>query len=112
MPFERWNRIYSTSDDVNKVQRNIRIGHKKTVDNVLAWLQEQGNLTERSFCDAGCGVGNLAIPLTQPRAAAVLGLRPGEPRGSLRHGDLPECVYPLFTPGQLRAVNAAGQPAP
>ena len=40
--FDRWNRIYSESDDVNKVQRNIRIGHQKTVDNVLAWLQEQG----------------------------------------------------------------------
>ena len=23
--FDRWNRIYSDSDDVNKVQRNIRI---------------------------------------------------------------------------------------
>ena len=39
--FERWNRIYSDSDDVNKVQRNIRIGHQKTVDAVLAWLQQQ-----------------------------------------------------------------------
>ncbi|MFM1899531.1 MAG: hypothetical protein RLZZ216_107, partial [Cyanobacteriota bacterium] len=28
--FDRWNRIYSESDDVNKVQRNIRIGHQKT----------------------------------------------------------------------------------
>ena len=27
--FDRWNRIYSESDDVNKVQRNIRIGHQK-----------------------------------------------------------------------------------
>ena len=27
--FERWNRIYSDSDDVNRVQRNIRIGHQK-----------------------------------------------------------------------------------
>ena len=26
--FDRWNRIYSDSDDVNKVQRNIRIGHQ------------------------------------------------------------------------------------
>ena len=32
--FDRWNRIYSDSDDVNKVQRNIRIGHQKTVDEV------------------------------------------------------------------------------
>jgi magnesium-protoporphyrin O-methyltransferase len=69
--FERWNRIYSDSDEVNKVQRNIRIGHQKTVDNVLAWLQEQGNLGERSFCDAGCGVGSLAIPLAQLGAGSV-----------------------------------------
>ena len=69
--FDRWNRIYSTSDDVNKVQRNIRIGHQKTVDNVLAWLQEQGNLGERSFCDAGCGVGSLTLPLAQLGAGSI-----------------------------------------
>ena len=51
--FDRWNRIYSDSSDVNRVQRNIRIGHQKTVDKVLAWLEEQGNLAGRSFCDAG-----------------------------------------------------------
>jgi SAM-dependent methyltransferase len=69
--FERWNRIYSTSDDVNKVQRNIRIGHQKTVDNVLAWLQEQGGLESRSFCDAGCGVGSLTLPLAQLGAGSI-----------------------------------------
>ena len=36
--FDRWNRIYSDSDDVNKVQRNIRIGHQKTVDEVLSLI--------------------------------------------------------------------------
>ncbi len=69
--FERWNRIYSDSDAVNKVQRNIRIGHQKTVDNVLAWLEEQGDLANRSFCDAGCGVGSLAIPLAQLGAGSI-----------------------------------------
>ncbi len=69
--FDRWNRIYSDSDDVNNVQRNIRIGHQKTVDNVLAWLQEQGNLTNRSFCDAGCGVGSLSLPLAQLGAGSI-----------------------------------------
>jgi len=69
--FERWNRIYSDSDEVNKVQRNIRIGHQKTVDEVLAWLQEQGNLAQRSFCDAGCGVGSLSLPLAQLGAGSV-----------------------------------------
>jgi magnesium-protoporphyrin O-methyltransferase len=69
--FERWNRIYSDSDEVNKVQRNIRIGHQKTVDEVLAWVQEQGNLAGRSFCDAGCGVGSLSLPLAQLGAGSV-----------------------------------------
>ena len=69
--FERWNRIYSDSDDVNRVQRNIRIGHQKTVDNVLAWLQEQGGLESRSFCDAGCGVGSLTLPLAQLGAGTI-----------------------------------------
>jgi magnesium-protoporphyrin O-methyltransferase len=69
--FERWNRIYSDSEDVNNVQRNIRIGHQKTVDAVLAWLEQQGDLGSRSFCDAGCGVGSLSIPLAQLGAGSV-----------------------------------------
>jgi magnesium-protoporphyrin O-methyltransferase len=69
--FERWNRIYSDSDEVNNVQRNIRLGHQKTVDEVLVWLQEQGSLETRSFCDAGCGVGSLALPLAQLGAGSV-----------------------------------------
>ena len=43
--FDRWNRIYSDSDDVNKVQRNIRIGHQKTVDEVLAWIKDSTSST-------------------------------------------------------------------
>ncbi len=62
--FDRWNRIYSESDEVNKVQRNIRIGHQKTVDDVLLWLKESGDLSKISFCDAGCGVGSLSLPLS------------------------------------------------
>jgi magnesium-protoporphyrin O-methyltransferase len=69
--FDRWRRIYSDSDEVNKVQRNIRIGHQKTVDAVLAWLAEDGDLPQRSFCDAGCGVGSLAIPLALAGAGRV-----------------------------------------
>ncbi len=61
--FERWNRIYSESNDVNKVQRNIRIGHQKTVEDVLSWLKEDANLSSKTFCDAGCGVGSISIPL-------------------------------------------------
>ena len=65
MGFDRWNRIYSESNEVNNVQRNIRIGHQKTVDDVLSWIEESGELGEISFCDAGCGVGSLSIPLAK-----------------------------------------------
>ena len=69
--FERWNRIYSNSDDVNKVQRNIRIGHQKTVDDVISWLKEAEGIAQKTFCDAGCGVGSLSLPLVKLGAAAV-----------------------------------------
>ena len=69
--FDRWNRIYSESDDVNRVQRNIRIGHQKTVDNVLTWLRDDGDVASRSFCDAGCGVGSLSLPLAELGAASI-----------------------------------------
>jgi len=57
--FGRWNKIYSESDDVNGVQRDIRDGHAQTVDKVLDWADVEG----KSVCDLGCGVGSLAIPL-------------------------------------------------
>ena len=61
--FDRWNRIYSKSDDVNRVQKNIRKGHQKTVDDVIIWIKKYPDLSKMSFCDAGCGVGSLTIPL-------------------------------------------------
>ena len=69
--FDRWNRIYSETDDVNKVQRNIRIGHQKTVDEVLSWIKESGELENVSFCDAGCGVGSLSLPLAAMGAGSL-----------------------------------------
>ncbi len=69
--FERWNRIYSETDDVNKVQRNIRIGHQKTVDDVLSWIKDSQPLDKMSFCDAGCGVGSLSLPLAQLGAGSI-----------------------------------------
>ena len=69
--FDRWKRIYSESNDVNKVQRNIRVGHQKTVDEVLAWIEESGECNTVSFCDAGCGVGSLSIPLAAMGAGSI-----------------------------------------
>ena len=69
--FSRWNRIYSEDGEVNAVQLDIRTGHAQTVDKVLAWVAADGSAAEgRSFCDAGCGVGSLALPLAQ-RGASV-----------------------------------------
>lgn len=69
--FERWNRIYSDTDDVNKVQKNIRIGHQKTVDDVLVWIKDSNLIEQSSFCDAGCGVGSLSIPLALMGAGSI-----------------------------------------
>ncbi|HIK44204.1 MAG TPA: magnesium protoporphyrin IX methyltransferase [Leptolyngbyaceae cyanobacterium M65_K2018_010] len=65
--FDRWQRIYGDGE-VNKVQLDIRKGHQKTVDTVMEWLQADGNLAGLTCCDAGCGVGSLAIPLAQAGA--------------------------------------------
>jgi magnesium-protoporphyrin O-methyltransferase len=65
--FDRWRRIYGDGE-VNVVQRNIRKGHQLTVDTVLNWLEADENLAELTFCDAGCGVGSLSIPLAQAGA--------------------------------------------
>jgi magnesium-protoporphyrin O-methyltransferase len=65
--FDRWKRIYGNGD-VNKVQLDIRKGHQQTVDTLMEWLNEDGNLTGLTCCDAGCGVGSLAIPLAQAGA--------------------------------------------
>ena len=66
--FDRWRRIYGETDEVNKVQKDIRLGHQQTIDTVMAWLQADGNLAQISICDAGCGVGSLSIPLAKAGA--------------------------------------------
>jgi magnesium-protoporphyrin O-methyltransferase len=60
--FKRWNSIYSLSDDVNGVQLDIRDGHQQTINKILRWISSEDN-TKKSLCDAGCGVGSLAIPV-------------------------------------------------
>ena len=66
--FDRWRRIYGETDDVNKVQKKIRQGHQQTIDTVVSWLKDDGNLADISVCDAGCGVGSLSIPLAKAGA--------------------------------------------
>jgi magnesium-protoporphyrin O-methyltransferase len=59
--FSRWNKIYSESNEVNSVQLDIRSGHQQTIDKVLAWVDGEDN-KKKTLCDAGCGVGSLALP--------------------------------------------------
>ena len=66
--FDRWRRIYGETEDVNKVQKKIRQGHQQTIDTVVEWLKEDGNLADITVCDAGCGVGSLSIPLAKAGA--------------------------------------------
>ena len=63
--FNRWNKIYSESDDVNSVQLDIRTGHDQTIQKILNWIQADGDIAGKSVCDCGCGVRSLAIPLPQ-----------------------------------------------
>ncbi len=65
--FDRWRRIYGDGE-VNKVQKDIRLGHQQTIDTVVEWLKADENLSSLSICDAGCGVGSLSIPLAQEGA--------------------------------------------
>ncbi|KAL4584680.1 hypothetical protein LXL04_009288 [Taraxacum kok-saghyz] len=66
--FQRWKKIYGVTDDVNKVQLDIRIGHAKTVESVMKMLTDEGPLKGVSVCDAGCGTGLLSIPLAKEGA--------------------------------------------
>ena len=62
--FSRWNKIYSEAGEVNKVQLDIRTGHQQTIDKVLNWMSDENNKA-KSVCDAGCGVGSLALPMSK-----------------------------------------------
>ena len=63
--FSRWNKIYSDSDEVNDVQLDIRDGHGQTIQKILNWISDDGDIKGKTVADCGCGVGSLAIPLAQ-----------------------------------------------
>ena len=69
--FSRWNKIYSESDDVNTVQMDIRTGHDQTIQKILKWVENDGDIAGKSVCDCGCGVGSLAIPLASMGKQAI-----------------------------------------
>lgn len=66
--FERWRKIYGETDEVNRVQKDIRIGHAQTVEKTMLMLTEEGSLAGVTVCDAGCGTGLLSIPLAKEGA--------------------------------------------
>ncbi|KAJ7945625.1 magnesium-protoporphyrin IX methyltransferase [Quillaja saponaria] len=69
--FQRWKKIYGETDDVNRVQRDIRLGHSKTVESTLLMLKDEGSLQGVTVCDAGCGTGSLSIPLAKEGAIVL-----------------------------------------
>ncbi|KAE8814931.1 magnesium protoporphyrin IX methyltransferase, chloroplastic [Hordeum vulgare] len=72
--FERWRRIYDpATDDVNRVQLDIREGHAQTVAATLAMLRDAPDvpLSGATVCDAGCGTGSLSIPLASSGASVL-----------------------------------------
>lgn len=70
--FNRWNKIYSESDDVNTVQLDIRTGHDQTIQKILNWIaNDKEPISGKTVCDCGCGVGSLAIPLALTMGAIV-----------------------------------------
>lgn len=52
------------------MQADIRAGHAQTVDKVLRWVDADADAEGLAFCDAGCGVGSLTLPLLR-RGAVV-----------------------------------------
>jgi magnesium-protoporphyrin O-methyltransferase len=59
--FSRWTAIYG-SGDIPPIWKVIRDGHQRALDNVVAWVKHDENV---SALDAGCGTGNLAIALAE-----------------------------------------------
>ncbi|KAF6169659.1 hypothetical protein GIB67_004051 [Kingdonia uniflora] len=114
--FQRWKKIYGETDDVNKVQRDIRLGHSKTVENVMKLLTEQGSLRGVTVCDAGCGTGCLSIPLAKEGAivcasdisAAMVSEAEKQARAELLTGSTPESPaleMPKFEVKDLESLN-------
>lgn len=63
--FERWNKIYSESDEVNDVQRDIRTGHGQTIEKVRA-------KTNIPYYAAACAVPKSLLLGACPRFAVKL----------------------------------------
>ena len=111
--FQRWRRIYDeSSEDVNKVQKDIRDGHAQTIDIALDWLTGRGSELEgMTVCDAGCGTGSLAVPLALKGAkvsASDISSAMVEEAGrryDLAAANNPKAVKPTFEAKDLESVS-------
>ena len=63
--FNRWNKIYSKSDEVNNVQLDICKSHGQTIQKIIKLISDDCDTTGKLVCACGCGVGSLAIPLAK-----------------------------------------------
>jgi magnesium-protoporphyrin O-methyltransferase len=105
--FDRWRRIYGDGE-VNKVQRDIRIGHQRTVDTVLYWLKQDGNAQGLTICDAGCGVGSLSIPLAEMGAlvdASDISEKMVEEAQTIAMNQFGDATNPIFTVQDLEGLS-------
>ncbi|KAG5234333.1 magnesium protoporphyrin IX methyltransferase [Salix suchowensis] len=111
--FQRWRKIYGETDEVNRVQKDIRLGHSQTVENVLKMLKDEGSLEGVSVCDAGCGTGCLAIPLAKEGAvvyasdisAAMVAEAEKQAKEQLQAGSEKKVVMPKFEVNDLESLN-------
>ncbi|XP_077250031.1 magnesium-protoporphyrin IX methyltransferase [Tasmannia lanceolata] len=111
--FQRWKKIYGDTDQVNKVQLDIRLGHSKTVENVLKMLTEDRPLKGVTVCDAGCGTGCLSIPLAKEGAivfatdisAAMVSEAEKQAKEQLLGNELNEFGMPKFQVSDLESLD-------
>jgi magnesium-protoporphyrin O-methyltransferase len=105
--FDRWRRIYGDGE-VNKVQRDIRIGHQRTVDTVLYWFKTDANAQGLTICDAGCGVGSLSIPLAEMGAlvdASDISEKMVEEAQTIAMAKFGNATNPAFTVQDLEGLS-------
>lgn len=105
--FDRWRRIYGDGD-VNRVQKDIRNGHARTLDTVLGWLGD--DISGLTICDAGCGVGSLSIPLAE-RGAKVFSSDISEKMVgeaiARRDAQLGQSENPTFSVADLESITGS-----
>merc|ERR1719316_2384565 len=89
--FERWEKIYGETDEVNKVQLDIRTGHAQTIEKVLRWVDEEGGLE---------GTSGARVTATDISAAMT-----GEAERRFKAAAEPSTPVPEFAPLDVESVT-------